>query len=162
MAMLRTLAVEGHDADVAFVHYARNPAEACCRDELTTMPGPPIWPPPCRPRTRCSSAAQSLWSTPVRAHCSNVVAESFVTPKVASAAASAAEPAGARATFAESGVAVTDDGRSLLEQAERAGLSPPSGCRMGICHTCTRRKISGAVRNLSTGAVSVGAGEIAL
>ena len=25
---------------------------------------------------------------------------------------------------------------------------------MGICHTCTRRKTSGVVRNLTTGAVS--------
>jgi ferredoxin len=57
-------------------------------------------------------------------------------------------------TFAESAVEVTDDGRSLLEQAEAAGLTPESGCRMGICHTCTRRKTSGAVKNLITGAVS--------
>ncbi len=49
---------------------------------------------------------------------------------------------------------MTDDGRPLLEQAEAAGLTPESGCRMGICHSCTRRKTSGAVRNLITGAVS--------
>ena len=30
---------------------------------------------------------------------------------------------------------------------------------MGICHTCTRRKISGTVRNLVTGAVSTGPDE---
>ena len=43
---------------------------------------------------------------------------------------------------------------SLLEQAESAGLTPDNGCRMGICHTCTRRKTAGTVRNLITGAVS--------
>jgi ferredoxin len=64
------------------------------------------------------------------------------------------EASGGTVTFADSGVDVTDDGRSLLEQAEAAGLSPESGCRMGICHTCTRRKTSGAVKNLITGAVS--------
>ena len=57
-------------------------------------------------------------------------------------------------SFTDSGVEVTDDGRPLLEQAEAAGLTPESGCRMGICHTCTRRKTSGAVKNLITGAVS--------
>ena len=57
-------------------------------------------------------------------------------------------------TFADSGVNVTDDGRPLLDQAEAAGLSPESGCRMGICFSCTRRKTSGAVRNVITGAVS--------
>ena len=65
-----------------------------------------------------------------------------------------AEASGGRISFTDSGVEVTDDGRPLLEQAEAAGLTPESGCRMGICHSCTRRKTSGAVRNLITGAVS--------
>ena len=56
--------------------------------------------------------------------------------------------------FTDSGVELTDDGRPLLEQAEAAGLTPESGCRMGICHSCTRRKTSGVVKNLITGAVS--------
>ncbi|MBW2462947.1 MAG: ferredoxin reductase [Deltaproteobacteria bacterium] len=43
---------------------------------------------------------------------------------------------------------------TLLEQLERAGERPPSGCRMGICHTCTCRKKSGTVENLVTGEVS--------
>ncbi len=43
---------------------------------------------------------------------------------------------------------------SLLEQVEAAGLDPPYGCRRGICRTCTCRKLSGAVRNELTGAVS--------
>jgi ferredoxin-NADP reductase len=45
-------------------------------------------------------------------------------------------------------------GASLLEQAEGAGLNPPYGCRRGICHTCTCRKLSGTVLNAHTGAVS--------
>src|ERR1700751_5461522 len=39
MAMLRTLVNEGHAGDIAFVHYARNEAEACYRDELAQMAG---------------------------------------------------------------------------------------------------------------------------
>src|SRR5947209_5029537 len=39
MAMLRTLVAEDHRGEVAFVHYARTPAEACYREELAAMPG---------------------------------------------------------------------------------------------------------------------------
>ena len=44
--------------------------------------------------------------------------------------------------------------RPLLVEAERRGLRPRHGCRMGICHTCLCRKVSGTVENLVTGAVS--------
>lgn len=43
---------------------------------------------------------------------------------------------------------------SLLAQAERAGLSPASGCRRGICFSCTCRKVSGTVQNVTTGVTS--------
>ena len=66
----------------------------------------------------------------------------------------AAESSGGRVTFTDTNVGVIDDGRPILEQAEAAGLTPESGCRMGICHSCTRRKTRGAVKNLITGAVS--------
>ena len=42
--------------------------------------------------------------------------------------------------------------------AEDAGLNPPHGCRMGICHQCSCRKTSGTVVNRLTGKVS-GPGE---
>jgi ferredoxin-NADP reductase len=44
--------------------------------------------------------------------------------------------------------------QSLLVEAEAAGLSPPHGCRAGICRTCMCRKKSGVVENLLTGRVS--------
>jgi ferredoxin len=84
-----------------------------------------------------------------------VFTESFVPPVFEPPA----NPTGGRVTFADSNVDVVDDGRPLLEQAEAAGLKPENGCRMGICHTCTRRKTSGTVRNLVTGAVSTGPDE---
>lgn len=43
---------------------------------------------------------------------------------------------------------------TLLEQAERAGLTPPSGCRIGICHSCVCRKVSGAVQDIRTGEIN--------
>jgi stearoyl-CoA 9-desaturase NADPH oxidoreductase len=170
MAMLRTLVAEGHRGDVAFVHYARTPAEACYRDELAALPGVRVL----HGYTRSEAGdlvgrfgAEHLAAampapdavfvcgpTPlvdaVRAHCDNVHTESFTPP----AFEAPANPSGGRITFADSGIDAVDDGRPLLEQAESAGLTPENGCRMGICHTCTRRKTSGTVRNLITGAVS--------
>jgi stearoyl-CoA 9-desaturase NADPH oxidoreductase len=60
-----------------------------------------------------------------------------------------------RLHFARSGIQFEGhSGASLLEQAERAGLRPAHGCRMGICHTCKCKKLSGNVRNLLTEQVS--------
>lgn len=53
--------------------------------------------------------------------------------------------------FVRSGVEVANTGATLLEQAERAGLTPEFGCRMGICLSCTAVKRDGTVRNVLTG-----------
>jgi ferredoxin-NADP reductase len=176
MSMLRTLRDEGADRELTFVHYARTPQEACYRDELAAMPGVRVL----HGYSRSSEEgdltgkfdaahltaamrnpdAVFVCGPPalveaVRAHCADAKSESFVPPVLEVPA----EASGGTVSFADSGVAVTDDGRSLLEQAEAAGLTPQSGCRMGICHTCTRRKTSGAVKNLITGAVSMADGE---
>jgi len=42
---------------------------------------------------------------------------------------------------------------NLLASAEKAGLKPAHGCRMGICNTCSCTKVQGSVRNLLTGEV---------
>jgi ferredoxin-NADP reductase len=171
MSMLRTLQAERFDGDIAFIHYARSLDDACYRDELAWMPNVAVrhgftrseergdldgyFGPHHLPAAMPSPDAVYVCGPPalveaVRGHCTNVSAESFVPPaRVAPAVSS-----GGRIAFTTSDINVADDGRSLLEQAEAAGLSPDSGCRMGICHTCTRRKTSGAVRNLTTGAVS--------
>jgi stearoyl-CoA 9-desaturase NADPH oxidoreductase len=65
-----------------------------------------------------------------------------------------------RIVFARSGRVI--EGRndvSLLEQAEGAGIKPMYGCRIGACRTCSVRKLSGAVRNGKSGAVSGEANE---
>ncbi|MEE6178975.1 ferredoxin reductase [Mycobacterium sp. 050134] len=170
MSMLRTLVAERHQGDIAFIHYARTAAEACYRDELDAMPGVRVLHGYTRSDggdlvgrfgpehlTAAMPAPDIVFvcgPTPlvdaVRERCDNVHTESFVPP----AFEASANPSGGRITFADSGIDVVDDGRPLLEQAEAAGLTPENGCRMGICHTCTRRKIAGTVRNLTTGAVS--------
>jgi ferredoxin-NADP reductase len=65
-------------------------------------------------------------------------------------------PNGARAgvvRFGASGVTARADARTpLLQLAEAAGLAPAHGCRMGICHSCDTKMVSGCVRDLRTGA----------
>lgn len=57
-----------------------------------------------------------------------------------------------RLVFRASGrIASGDARRSLLVQAEEAGLSPEHGCRMGICHSCRCGKSAGVVRDLVSG-----------
>ncbi|MEB4209131.1 iron-sulfur cluster-binding domain-containing protein [Mycobacterium sp. 94-17] len=175
LSMARTLLAEGHPGEIAFIHYAPTPAEACYRDELAALPSVRVLHGYTRSgdgdltgRFGAEHLATAMPSPDavfvcgpaplveaVRSHCGNVHTESFVPPAIDLPA----NPSGGRVTFSDSGIGVTDDGRSLLEQAEAAGLTPQNGCRMGICHTCTRRKTSGTVRNLTTGAVSTGADE---
>ncbi|WP_246236466.1 ferredoxin reductase [Actinomadura chibensis] len=68
---------------------------------------------------------------------------------------------GGRVRFARSGVEVEADGETpLLVAGEEAGALLPSGCRMGICYSCVGRLCSGKVRDLRTGEVHGGEGEI--
>jgi len=84
--------------------------------------------------------------------------ESFTPPLLVAAPAS-----GGTVRFADSGVEVSDDGNTLLEQAEAAGLNPEHGCRMGICRSCTCKVRAGVVRNALTGDVlEITDGEIQL
>lgn len=78
--------------------------------------------------------------------------EYFAPPRPA--VIEAAALSGATLTFAGSGKTASANGEdSLLAQAEAAGLKPAYGCRMGICNSCTCRKVGGAVRNLLTGEI---------
>ncbi|MWV15510.1 2Fe-2S iron-sulfur cluster binding domain-containing protein [Pseudomonas sp. L-22-4S-12] len=65
------------------------------------------------------------------------------------------EPGSAvRLGFARARRQVTgDSARSLLEQAEAAGLRPAHGCRQGICASCTCTLLGGTVRDLRSGAL---------
>ncbi|MGZ8179146.1 ferredoxin reductase [Williamsia sp. SKLECPSW1] len=61
------------------------------------------------------------------------------------------EPVTGEIRFSRSGAQAENDGRTLLEQAEAAGLTPEFGCRMGICFSCTAPKKSGCTRNVLSG-----------
>jgi ferredoxin-NADP reductase len=53
-----------------------------------------------------------------------------------------------------------EGGESILAVGERAGLTLPYGCRMGICHSCVGRLRAGCVRDLRTGKVHGEPGEM--
>jgi ferredoxin-NADP reductase len=172
MSMLRTMRNEGSDREIAFIHYARGAQEACYAEELAAMSGVRVlhgytrggegdltgyfdaehlaaaMPEPGDDTAVFVCGPPELVQA-VRKHYPEALSESFVPPVFTTTEAS-----GGTVSFADSGVTVTDNGRPLLEQAEAAGLTPESGCRMGICHSCTRRKTSGVVKNLTTGVMS--------
>jgi len=77
--------------------------------------------------------------------------EQFAAPPVPTPAPGA--PVAVRLTTADRTVLAAGAG-TLLEQLERAGERPPSGCRIGICQSCRCRKRRGVVENLRTGAIS--------
>ncbi|TMS52604.1 ferredoxin reductase [Mycobacterium sp. DBP42] len=175
LSMLRTLRAQAFTGEVAFIHYARGVEEACYRTELAAMRsagvrilhgytrdgaageldgyfGPAHLAeafPGAEPDAVFVCGPPALLDA-VRQYRPDAVFESFVPP----AFTAPAEATGGTVRFADSDIEVADDGQPLLVQAEAAGLKPESGCRMGICHTCTRFKTSGAVRNLITGAIS--------
>jgi ferredoxin-NADP reductase len=182
MAILRTLAAEGHAGPVALLYYSPAPAATIYRAELerlaaehpnfdlmrsfTRAPGAgeldghfsPDHLPGADPRLdeaetfACGppallDAVRDAWAD--RAE-QRLRIESFVPPQLTAGD----ETGEGTIRLVDSGLELRNSGASLLEQAERAGLRPDFGCRMGICHTCTRRKVSGAHKNLITGEVS--------
>jgi ferredoxin-NADP reductase len=183
MSMLRTLCAEAHGAPVTFLHFAPDPERAIYRDELERIAAEHPNVRLARSYTRAPGAgeldghidaalvakAEPEYSRAETFACgppalldsvdeiwaaagleSRLHVESFVPPTVAPASG----VAGGSIHFASSDIRLDNSGASLLEQAEVAGLSPETGCRRGICHTCTCRKTAGTVRNLTTGAVS--------
>lgn len=184
MAMLRTLCDERHAGRITFLHYADSAVDAIYADELqaiaaqypnvellssfakgdggelqgfftreqltTAVPdyaeaatflcGPP-------PMMKCVQAVWQEDGIEQQLHLEHFTAA--VAPVV-----EASDCAEGELRFTHSERLAANDGRNILEQAEAAGLTPESGCRMGICHTCTCRKTSGTVRNLQTGEVS--------
>lgn len=176
MSMLRTLIAERYDGRVTFIHYARSRDEACYHDELAEMSRVRVLhgytrKPDGGDLQGYFDAEHLAAATPnpeavyvcgppalvaaVREQRPDAISESFVPPVFTVPA----DPSGGQVSFLGSTVSVVDDGRTLLEQAEAAGLQPASGCRMGICHSCTCRKTGGAVRNLITGAISTAESE---
>jgi ferredoxin-NADP reductase len=187
MGILRTLCAEGHPGPVALIQYAPDPERTIYREELeelaienpsfslvrsyTRAPGvgeldghfSPAHLPQADPSFDTAEtfacgppalldAVRGAWADGLE---QRLHVESFVPPNLFPVG----EPGEGTIRFAGSGVEVRNSGASILVQAEEAGVQPQSGCRMGICHSCTCRKVSGSVKNLLTDEVSSGPDE---
>lgn len=98
-------------------------------------------------------AAESHWQNAGKARHLHV--ERFRAPM-----APAVDAKGGAVAFTVAGKTVQADGATpLLRVAEDAGLNPRHGCRMGICHTCPKKLLSGQVRDLRTGQIHGEAGD---
>ncbi|MGH8506117.1 MAG: ferredoxin reductase [Stenotrophobium sp.] len=181
MSMLRTLCDEGHSGRITFLHYANAAKDQIYAAELAqiaarypniellrayTEPGGELAglfsreqltravPDYAEAQTfLCGppgmmKVVQKVWTEDgltERLHLEHFTA----APVVVDAANAEGE-----VRFARSERLAANNGATLLDQAESAGLRPESGCRMGICHACTCRKTSGKVRDTRTGAIS--------
>jgi ferredoxin-NADP reductase len=102
--------------------------------------------------------AEALWSAEAAAHKKagpfaadpiNLIIERFNTSLVGGEGHD-----GGLVTFEASDREVEADGNTpLLDVGEDAGVLMPSGCRMGICHSCLTPLRAGHVRDLRTGEV---------
>jgi ferredoxin-NADP reductase len=179
MSILRDLHARRCSTDVILVHSCRSPQDAIFHDELASLTRK--WPalrlalvftaetgrldrerlarlvPDWAARTTflCGPAAfmdmvRGMWREAGAE--GRLCWESFAGPVPTGGPAALAA---ATVTCVRSGaVFAAAADRPLLVEAERSGLRPRHGCRMGICHTCLCRKVSGTVENLMTGAVS--------
>ena len=178
-SMWRTMRAEGLGDRVTVLYYARTSTDALFLDELTDLPDAHVVPtredgqdtgadgaptgrfdpahltaigidPATTDAFACGppgliDAVRTAWATaPDRLR-----TESFAPPV---APVGDDMPEG-MLTFARTGRSAHNDGATLLDQAEAAGLTPESGCRMGICHSCTTTKHAGAVRDIRTGEI---------
>ena len=178
MSMLRTLCDEDHDGPVTFVHYARTADDHIYRDEVAALAAAHANVRAVRVYTDVPgtgdldgfftaaqlAAAEPRWADAetfvcgppplmdaVRDHYARAGAVGRYHDEAFTLAQVIAESTGGTITFTNARATAFDDGRTLLEQAEGAGLVPEYGCRMGICHTCTRSLECGTVRNVVTG-----------
>ncbi|GAB20409.1 putative NADPH oxidoreductase [Gordonia effusa NBRC 100432] len=179
LSMMRTLIANGYTGTITFVHYARTPDDVPYGVELETfaaayenldvrmrytdVPGGEFFSPAHLDGIAgldTDGDAQIFLCGPaplmddVKGYCAqrdisdrlHFEAFTLTTPTI-----DPNEPVTGELTFTLSSTGAANDGRTILEQAESAGLSPESGCRMGICFSCTAIKKSGCTRNVLTG-----------
>jgi len=174
-SMLRSCAARGEMPDVVHVHYARTPADVIFGEELRSLAvdhpsyrlveihtatggghvstaGLDALAADWREREAWACGPQALLDTIAAAYAGAGRADQLHVERFRAALAVIPNACGGRVAFATSAVATDADGTTpLLHIAEAAGLAPPHGCRMGICHTCDASLVSGCVRDLRTG-----------
>lgn len=183
-SMLRDLWQRDPARDVVFVHVCRTPRDAIFAEELRTIAASM---PSLRIVTHVTAEAGRLGADGVAALvpdraarqtllcgppsflemvqarwdaeglADRLACERFAGPVAARGSAGA--PVQVRALRSQRTFATTGE-RPLLVEAERAGLAPKHGCRMGICRTCRCRLVSGSVENLRTGEIHAEPGQL--
>ncbi|GAC58374.1 putative NADPH oxidoreductase [Gordonia hirsuta DSM 44140 = NBRC 16056] len=177
ISMLRTLVAEGHTKPVTLVHYARDPQDVPYAAELTALANSVD---NVDVRFRYTRGADGEHFTPAHldgladadgaqvflcgpaslmAAVKDDMADRGLSDRLHSEAFTVDtspvidpnQPITGTVTYTESDLSSSNDGRTILEQAEAAGLSPEYGCRMGICFSCTSVRRSGCTRNILTG-----------
>jgi ferredoxin-NADP reductase len=181
MSMLRSLAPRGALSDIVHVHYAKTAADVIFGEELARLarehPGYRLhlvetraagagrarftaaqlgaFCPDFRDRDAYACGPQGLLAD-VEAHWDRAGLSSRLhVERFRAALAETPEgAAGGLVRFTRSDRELAADGRtSLLRVAEEAGLRPPHGCRMGICHSCSVTLRAGCVRDLRNNTV---------
>lgn len=188
MSMIRTLVPRRPDADVVLIHSARTPLKSLFLEELRELADQfrqfrvKLWFTREHGRIDFSSTetldelcddwreraayacgpedflqgAESLWEKQSALPAGTLTIERFST-----ALADGAGRDGGLVTFEASDREVEADGDTpLLEVGEDAGVLMPSGCRMGICHSCLLPLREGQVRDLRTNEVHGDPGQL--
>lgn len=186
MSMVRTLVRRRSDADLVLVHSSRTLEDALFREELGALsaehPGLTVvhWVTSERGRLDLTSTADLEATVPDwRGRAAYVcgpaamldaatdlwrdqqVPGQLVVERFAPVLLEGAGGEGGLVTFEASDKEIEVDGStSLLEAGEEAGVIMPSGCRMGICHSCVTPLLAGQVRDLRTGEVHGDEGQL--
>ena len=183
MSMLRTLVDEGHTGQVTFMHYLRTVKDRVFADELDDIATRHDNVTLVNVYSRENRPADRFSGHLTREHLDEVVSDwpelpayvcgpppmldtaeaiwqeadaldNFHVERFTLRIPSADEAAEGTVLLTDSDIELENDGRPLLVQSEEVGVTPEYGCRMGICKTCTTRKVTGATQNLTSGDVS--------
>jgi stearoyl-CoA 9-desaturase NADPH oxidoreductase len=179
MSMTRALAAQGMPVPLTLLYWARTRHELCFVDELkryaATHPNFSVHFVLTREPATGDEATGRLSEAMIQALIDDAssrqvfacgpggfvdTARAALSSKVKSFQAEAFSPpprtveesGSVQVTLAASGrTLIVPRGQSLLTALEAEGLRPASGCRMGICNTCSCGKSSGVTRHLHTG-----------
>ena len=183
MAMLRTLRDESHPGRITFVQFARTADDVLFGDELAAardlLPGLTVHTVLTREpgatlggRRLDTSLLDELapgWTDALALVCGPVpmleaaediwtgeLADRLLVERFRPKPLVIPDDVSGELRFTRSQVTAQNDGRTLLEQAEDAGLSPEFGCRMGVCHTCDVPKLAGVTRDVRNDELDTG------
>lgn len=183
MAMLRSLHAQGYGGKLVFAHMCRNRTDMIFGAELeqmaAAMPALQLVTHFTQAHGRLNADMLSAmlpdladfstwmcgpapWMDSMQAHWSTHLPDAALYNERFGRAPTMLTVEGAPAAIecSSAGVRFVSKGTdTLLVQAERAGLQPKHGCRMGICASCQCVKTQGTVQNLITGEVSSAPGE---